>query len=704
MAFVYPMKHKSEAVDATRWVVATANKHNHQITTFRSDNAKEYFGSNMNRYLLDCSVDHEPTSAYCPEQNGRVERQNRTIVEMMRTLLCAANLPKSLWAEMARTATYIRNMIPLNRLNFHTPFEVRVGCAPDVAHLRIIGSRAFVYTPDVHRLKLDEKCVEGILVGYDFDRYTYRVWVPGTKTVHSSPNVQIIESLLHQPSFTDSSSHDDRPAADKNLQITESSDESTDRPPDCVANRTRSKSTAKPTHSEQSSINLLLTSIEEETMSVPQTYQDAVQSEQSRQWSAAMQEELISHKKNGTWSLVDRSMCCRTLLKTRWIYKTKIDQHGNLERFKARLVVKGCSQRVGVNYTETFAPVARFETIRLFLAVTAQKKFGLCQFDIKTAFLNGRIDEEIYMSQPEGFDDGSGRVCRLHKSLYGLKQAPRAWNTVFDDFLQKFGLTRSKNDPCLYTSDDLLVVLYVDDGLIAARTADAGDKLVTAMSSAFEATTSSANYYLGIQIKRSADRQLIKIHQSSYIKGLLKKFGMTDCHPIFTPAEGNVTLRPNQEQSVDVSFRQLIGGLMFLTVFTRPDIAFAVHRLSQYLDNLSTDHWQAAKRVLRYLKGTQDVGINFDGNALCPNQLLLYTDSDFATCVTTRKSISGVVITVNGGPVSWTSRKQGSVASSTTDAEYIAAHEGARELVWTRRIIADLGAPKEHRRQVPLHT
>ena len=644
----------------------------------------------MNDYLLDRRAVHEFSSAYCPEQNGRVERQNHTIVEMMRTLLHSAKLPKFLWAELARTSSHIRNFIPIDRLGFRSPFEVWMSLAPDISHLRAIGSRAFVYVPDQQRHKLDSKCIEGILYGYDLPQHAFRVWLPGTRVVLSSPNVEIIEPFLYNRQFF------------APPDITKSKPDycpSDDQPVERVSDRTRSKCAAVSVFSPSpDTTNLKMDCLMAPVLSgeviTPESFRDAVESPQSQDWINAMKEEMKSHRKNKTWTLVDRSSCKRTPLSSRWVYKVKVDQHGDIERFKARLVVRGCSQKVGVDYTETFAPVARFETIRMFLAVAVCKNYGIRQFDIKTAFLNGEIDEELYMAQPEGFGDGSGRICRLLKSLYGLKQAPRLWNATFDHFLQKFGMTQSQNDPCLYSNNDLMVVLYVDDGLIACRTEESGNALVRAMCDAFEATTSPAQFYLGIHVIRSSDRRSVKIHQGTYVRSLLRKFGMADCSPVATPAEGNTFLTTDQHQTIDVPYRQLVGALMYMTVATRPDIAFIVHRLSQFLDTPSEVHWKAAKRVLRYLKGTPNVGITYTSDTPDLGMLELYTDSDFAMCSTTRKSTTGVIIKLCGGPVSWLSRKQGVVSCSTTEAEYIAAHDGAREVVWTRGILSDMKMPQ----------
>ena len=255
------------------------------------------------------------------------------------------------------------------------------------------------------------------------------------------------------------------------------------------------------------------------------------------------------------------------------------------------------------------------------------------------------------MDQPEGFSDGSSRVCQLVKSLYGLRQAPRAWNSTFDRFLQSYGLQQSLSDPCLYVSPTMYLVLYVDDGLIAAQSGEEADRLIQAMKQHFDVKTSEVQFYLGLQIERNHEQQAIKIHQQTYISAILKKFQMTECNPVSTPAEAGKVFSKNSDVKAEVPYRQIIGSLMYLTVSTRPDIAFIVGKLCQHLDNPLHEHWQAAKRVLAYLKATSDHGIIYYGAN--EQTLRVFTDADYAMCIDTRKSTSGVVVTFLDSPIAY---------------------------------------------------
>lgn len=426
-----------------------------------------------------------------------------------------------------------------------------------------------------------------------------------------------------------------------------------------------------------------------ECLFIPNSVEEAVDGPDSKKWIEAMEQEMNSLSDNDTWSLVSAKSTNKRPLKTKWIFKHKLNEDGEIVRHKARLVVKGYSQKEGIDYTETFAPVARYDTVRSLIAVSTQRKWCLAQFDIKTAFLNGELDKEIFIEQPKGFDDRSGRVCKLNKSLYGLKQAPRAWNATLDKVLKHFGLNQSENDPCLYFNEDLIVVIYVDDGLVASRSGGVTDRLIKALSTKFEITSQPAKFYLGLQIDRDANGST-RIHQSTYTKNLLERFNMENCNKVSTPADPSIKLTLNNEKPINAPYRQIIGGLMYLSIMSRPDITFIVNKLSQFLTNPSEVHWEAARHVLAYLKGTIETGITYHAND-STIELEVFTDADFAMCVDTRKSTSGVVITANGSPVVWFSRKQNLVTDSTTYAEYVAAHDGTCDIIWLRRLFHNFG-------------
>jgi hypothetical protein len=363
-------------------------------------------------------------------------------------------------------------------------------------------------------------------------------------------------------------------------------------------------------------------------------------------------------------------------------------------KFKARLVAKGYSQKADIDYTETFSPVIRFDTIRVMLSVAAKEKLHLAQFDIKTAFLYGELEETIYMRQPEGFEDGTARVCKLNKSLYGLKQSPRCWNKRFKSFLDKHGLIQSAADPCLFISmtkgHKLMVALYVDDGLVACQDKDDLTRFLTELKSEFKVTVSDALCFLGLQIIQREDGSVV-VSQANYARRLLHKFNMSDCNPVATPIDKGHDSGEADDVIISekVPYREAVGSLMYLVTGTRPDLAYAVSVVSRSLDKPSSRDWEKVKRIFRYLKGTVSMAILYRSDVEA-DVLLAYSDADYAGDIESRRSTSGVICQYMGGPITWLSQRQKCVALSTTEAEFIAANEAAKELTWLSRLLHEI--------------
>jgi hypothetical protein len=419
-------------------------------------------------------------------------------------------------------------------------------------------------------------------------------------------------------------------------------------------------------------------------------------------WRRAMVEEYESLVKMGTFRLTELPPN-RTPISCKWVLTLKRDQDGKVTRFKARLVARGFSQTAGIDYKETFASVVKFSSIRVIFALAAQYDLTVYQVDVKTAFLNGELDETIYMDQPSEFDDGSGRVLNLLRALYGLKQASRAWYQKLCSILEGMGFTRAQSDPAVFVwrreSSVIVIPSWVDDLLGASNDSAAWKEFLEKLRQHVEITDMGvAQYYLGVEVDHNHQSKSLRISQKRYITDLLTEFGFQDCTPVATPLPPNIHLTQDMSPSTEeekakmrgVPYLRLVGRLMYLMLFTRPDLCHAVGLLSRFGSNPGWEHWMAAKRILRYLKGTMNHGITYRQSSL-PFEITCYTDADWGEDPDTRRSVSGMVSVLAGGAVSWSSKRQSTVAQSTLEAEYMAAASATREVLWLRKLMADIG-------------
>lgn len=379
------------------------------------------------------------------------------------------------------------------------------------------------------------------------------------------------------------------------------------------------------------------------------------------------------------------------------MFKIKRDAKGNIERYKARLVARGFMQREGVDFTEVFAPVSKHSTLRTLLAVVAEHDLHLHQLDVKTAFLNGDLEEEIYMQQPPGYEQGSpGMVCHLRKSLYGLRQAPRAWHTKLKGTLEELGFRVSLADAGLFTAmidgHQVYLLVYVDDILVSSSSLTVVESVKRSLGAVFDVRDlGEATFFLGMEITRDRKKGVIKLSQRKAVTDLIAKFQMGNAKSKSTPFTPSTRLSGEGSKEVDksrVPYTELVGSLLYIAACTRPDIAHAVGSLSRYMAHPTELHWSLAKGVLRYLIGTVDHGVVFTKGA---GFLVGYCDADYAGDVDTRRSTTGYVFTLLGGAVSWSSKVQPTVAMSTSEAEYMAAASAVKEALWFRTLFSDLG-------------
>lgn len=375
--------------------------------------------------------------------------------------------------------------------------------------------------------------------------------------------------------------------------------------------------------------------------------------------------------------------------------QTKKNTEGDIVKHKARLVAKGYVQRQGVDFEEVFAPVTRLETVRLLLALAAENRWEIHHLDVKSAFLNGDLQEDVYVQQPEGFvkQGKEHMVYKLVKALYGLRQAPRAWYDKLNKCLVSLGFTKCPYEHAVYTKREkeevVIVGVYVDDLLITGTSLAVIQHFKNQMSTKFDMSDlGKLSHYLGIEVMQN--KECIELKQTAYAKKVLEKSGMAECKSTRYPMEPAIQLHKDEDGTpVDPTmFKSIVGGLRYL-VHTRPDIAFAVGIVSRYMERPTEMHFNVVKRILRYLKGTLDYGLVYSrGNK--NNMLSGYSDSDLGGQIDDRKSTGGMAFYLNESLVTWVSQKQRCVALSSCEAEFMAATAAACQGIWLRNLLGKL--------------
>ena len=449
-------------------------------------------------------------------------------------------------------------------------------------------------------------------------------------------------------------------------------------------------------------------------------WHDALRSPEREYWIAGGHDEVRSLQELKVFVLVPRSEVPRGMrpLKGKLVCKRKRDDTGKVVHYKVRYVAKGYAQQYGINYDKTTAPTARLESFRTIAHLTTSLDWDLKQYDIKTAFLHGVLppDESMFMEQPPGFEcpEKEDWVWQLLKSIYGMKQASRVWNKTLHSAVSEWGFQRLECEWCIYIhrspTSTVIFSIHVDDIFSTASTPEENDWFRDLLKSRWEISElGPAKFALGIAISRDRSSRTISLSQSAFIDRVIERFGQTDAHPCDTPMVAGLQLRrpdPSTPPSSEVSawvdrtpFRALVGSLNYIAVATRPDIAFAVGRLAAFLNCYRPEHWSAGIQVLWYLKGTRSLCLTLGGTSSI--RLIGYSDSDYANCVDTSRSIGGDCFSLCSGAISWSSKKQRVVADSSCYAEYIALHEASHETTFLHQLLDGLGFLPD--RPTPLH-
>ena len=417
-----------------------------------------------------------------------------------------------------------------------------------------------------------------------------------------------------------------------------------------------------------------------------------------------MFEQLQRLAVNGTWRLVPRPSG-KNIIGCRWVFRIKRDAQGKILKYKACLVAQGYTQVPGIDYHDTFAPVAKLTSNSIVLALAARNDWEIQQMDVKDAYLNAPLDEEIYIQQPDGFSQEGKElhVCLLQKSLYGLKQASRLWYERLREALVRFGFTRCQVEHCVfYKHKDghlAIIVVAVDDLTLTASSVALMHATKAQLKTKFNMTDDGdIHWLLGIKITHDRNARTISLSQKSYIDSMLSRYHLNRAKLVSIPMESGLKLSikqcPHMPEEIErmkrVPYKEGIGSLLYAALATRPDIAFASSILGQFAQNPGRIHWEALKRIMRYLKGTSELELVLGGKP--GGGLSAYSDADFAS-QEHRHSISGYAVLIDGGAVSWSSKKQSVIALSTTEAEYIAETHASKEISWTRFFLNEIARP-----------
>ncbi|XP_073056906.1 uncharacterized protein [Primulina eburnea] len=651
------IKEKSDTFEVFKNLITRiTNLHSLKIRRIRTDHGKEFENRSFSSFCDRKGISHEFSTPKTPRQNGIAERKNRTLQEMTRVMLTSKNLAKRFWAEALNTACHISNRVYLRSGSTMTSYEIIMGKKPNLRYFHVFGCVCYTLNDRDQLAKFDSKSDKCLFLGYATNSRAYRMFNLRTRTIMESINVVFddradlekktaeddVEDLLEtqipldktdvapdvatssttcdtdvngsqENAHSDNEVVDDGPSIPSKIQKNHPSsqiiggirEDIQTRKKDRVDYRKMVGLVCMSTMYSQVRFSCFVSQIE------PKNVMEALKDEF---WTNAMHDELEEFVRNDVWTLVP-SPDHGNVIGTKWVFKNKTDESGNIIRNKARLVAQGYTQVEGVDFDETFAPVARIESIRLLLAIACYMKIKLFQMDVKSAFLNGFLSEEVHVRQPKGFKDPHkpNHVYKLKKALYGLKQAPRAWYGRLTDYLLDIGFTRGEVDKTLFIQkaqgEILICQIYVDDIIFGASSQKHANDFVECMSSTFEMSmVGELNFFLGLQIKQMHDG--IFLCQSKYAKSLIKKFANENTKHMKTPMGSNEKLSKDfaGEDVDNTLYRSIIGSLLYLTA-SRPDIMFSVCLCARYQSNPKTSHLKAVKRFLRYIAGTIELGL-----------------------------------------------------------------------------------------------
>ena len=694
------------------WKADVENKSGNKVSFLQTDEGGEYEGF-MHQLLNDTGITHLPSPPYSHQSNGLAERLNRTLKDAARTMMIHANLPDSFWAKAMVQACEIYNMLPHEGISGKTPYEVFWELpTPSLDRFKVFGCILENHIPKEARppeSMWDRRAYRAIYVGSD-SQSGYELWDLRNRRFDHTHNCTILENEFPTPDdFPQSERYQRRRRGEKRIPPTMITEESLQPPKSSEQLPPKSSEQLPKPESEKPILDTIVvergsspppheSNAAQSTVNDHPILEEALSSPEAPQWLQAMLEELNSIDANGVWEL-SPAPSNRRVLGSRWVLAVKRDAQGNVERYKARLVVQGFGQQFGFDYDETYSPVIRMDNVRLLFSIGAHfRPHGVViwHIDFRNAFQNGEADFHISIKQPPGFTNPQypHHVLHLLKSLYGLKQASRIWYMILCQLILDLGFTECQTDACTFYSNErrILIAVYVDDLKMVGKPED-NERCVIELNKRFKLRNyGPVSSFLGLNV--TYENGGIQLNQIRYIHRKAEEFGLTNSKPCETPLDPSLplVLAKLDHKPIDPkSYQSLTGSLNHLAITSRPDIAFAVSKLCQFNSNPTATHLKAARRVLRYAFHTRNFSLKYHGDGSFKLELNGFADADYGSNLIDRKSTTGYIFVFCGGPISWQSRKQPTVALSTMEAEYMALSDGIRELLSRMYYITELG-------------
>ncbi|CAI5517653.1 unnamed protein product [Closterium sp. Naga37s-1] len=710
MTWVYVLAKKSDVAETlkTDWFPMVERQQDRLVKSIRTDRGGEFLSKEFGLWLKKNGIRHSLTMPYSPEMNGIAERANRTITEAARGLLIEAGLPDYFWPDAVRSACVAKNRALTHvGADKWVPYVEWLGRKPKVDMLRVFGCMCMALVPKhLRHNKLGAKAVWAVHLGMAQNSKGWLLWDPFTKKFLVSRDCKFMENFMYK----DWKAENEAKIGVRFGEVKSSGLEHVELPLELSSGSTTTRQSslvnggeeANDAEEEEEEVQQGKTALAGAAMMVgddeesdyeecafaffspvempgePATLKEALESSDAEEWKKAMESELKSIEENDTFELVELPEG-RTAITSKWLFKIKSDADGKIERYKSRLVAKGYQQKEKVDFKELFAPV------------------------------------------PEGFDDGSGRVWKLKKALYGLKQAPRQWYMKLREVLEGIGFTPSTADHSLFMLGEgeqrSFMVVYVDDILIFSPSSDLVKEVMLKLQDKFKCKAlGDVSFYLGLHIERDVEKRCMRVHQRKYLEALAANFGQSEGHVATPFPSGFKCVKGPEEESVGEEerrrFHSLVGSLMYAAVNTRPDVAFATGQLARVVQCPNEEQVAAGMRVAKYLGQTPTVGLQYSAAAqrrqkgadgVEPGRLFLtaYSDASYASEPEDMTSVGGFICCVGGGPTAWESKKQVDQALSSVESEYMALFRAVREIVWQRRLLAELG--EEQQGPTPLY-